>query len=164
MRKALVWSVIPLMATGATFLASGVATAADSADRVTKSYETTLTGEAEVAPGDPDGRGKYFQTTSGDQLCYTLRVVRIRPATAAHIHEAPPGVAGPVIVTLLPPDREGVAECITAVPDSADTTLTLSKSELAGIKATASDYYVNVHNYQYPGGAVRGQLRVNDGD
>lgn len=138
--------------------------ATDSVDRVAKSYETTLTGEAEVEPGgDPDGRGKYFQTTSGDQLCYTLRVVRIRPATAGHIHEAPPGVAGPIIVTLLPPNREGVADCITAVPDESDTELTLSESELADIKAMPSDYYVNVHNKPYPAGAVRGQLQVNSG-
>ncbi len=161
MRKAFVWFVAPLLATGAAVLSAGAAMATDSVDRVAKSYETTLTGEAEVNPGgDPDGRGKYFQTTSGDQLCYTLRVVRIRPATAAHIHEAPPGVAGPVIVTLLPPNREGVADCITAVPDESDTTLTLSESELADIKAMPSDYYVNVHNIPYPAGAVRGQLQV----
>ncbi|SRR6266508_4825366 len=58
---------------------------------------TTLLGANEVpGPGDPDGTGTaVLRLNAGqEQICYTLEVSRIAPATAAHIHVAPVGVAG----------------------------------------------------------------------
>jgi len=111
-----------------------------------------LTGAAEVpGPGDSDGRGKarvYNDKDEPDIICVDLRVRDIDRATLAHIHKAPVGVAAPSVVTLTAPigGRSRACEEITAVL-------------VADILANPQDYYVNVHNADFPAGAVRGQLR-----
>lgn len=111
----------------------------------------TLTGASErPGPGDPDGTGTARVTVNAGQglVCYELRVANIAPATAAHIHEAPASSAGPVRVTLNAPTGGMSSGCATVSREFA--------KELA---ADPSDYYVNVHNAEYPAGAVRGQLQ-----
>ncbi|MGH3328176.1 MAG: CHRD domain-containing protein [Streptomycetales bacterium] len=124
-----------------------------------------LTGAQEApGPGDPDGSGwfGYGLSLSQGVLCYALTVEDIAPATAAHIHIAPPGVAGPIVVTLETPSDGDSSGCIRAVPDAAQTpanaALVLTRSELNGIATNPGGYYANVHNAEFPAGAVRGQL------
>lgn len=114
-------------------------------------FRTTLTGAAEVPPGDPDGSGTATITINYGQarLCWEIQVKGITlPATAAHIHEAPAGVAGPVVVPLSAPDASGFASGCT----------TVDRGELKEIIQHPEEYYVNVHNADYPPGALRGQL------
>ena len=138
--------------------------------------EATLDGRSEVATdatdrrivGDPDGSGEAYvfgidaNTTT---LCYVLTVEGIAPATAAHIHEGARGENGPVVVNLAAPADGNAADCIAEdrvlpngspafVRDAQGNRLTT----VAEILANPEDYYVNVHNAEYPGGAVRGQL------
>jgi len=112
----------------------------------------TLTGEAEVpGPGDPDGLGSaiIFLNRGPRTLCYEIEVSNIDTATAAHIHRGREGVAGPVVVNLNPPNAMGVSSgCVTNV----------SPALLRQIREMPRDFYVNVHNAAFPGGAVRGQL------
>ena len=69
--------------------------------------ETTMTGAAErPGPGDPDGSGaaKFTLNQGQGEICYQLSVSGITlPATAAHIHVAPPSDPGPVVVPLNAP-------------------------------------------------------------
>ena len=108
-----------------------------------------MTGEQEVpGPGDPDGFGSATVILiPPDTICYTLTAQGIAPANAAHIHEGPPGVAGPVVVPLAPPTYGVSGGCTSADPEL-----------VADIAANPSNYYVNVHNEPYPLGAIRGQL------
>ena len=111
---------------------------------------TTLTGAAEVpGPGDPDGTGTASLTLNHGQgeICFELTVTGIAPATAAHIHFAPVGVAGPVVVPLTPPTSGSSSGCVSADRDL-----------VKAIIQNPENYYVNVHNAQYPAGALRGQL------
>src|SRR2546430_17394006 len=65
-----------------------------------------LTGTAVVpGPGDPDGSGFAAITLNSGQglVCFDLAVADISPSTAAHIHKAAAGSAGPVAVSMLPP-------------------------------------------------------------
>ena len=112
---------------------------------------TTLTGAEEVpGPGDPDGTGFAAVTVNPGQgvLCYELSVSGIAlDDTAAHIHEAPFGEAGDVVVPLQAPADGSSGGCI-------DVGRALAKD----ILKNPADYYVNVHNAEYPAGALRGQL------
>jgi len=123
----------------------GSATAASAANVFT----TTLSGAEEVPnAGDPDGSGfaVVVAVPEAGLVCYAVVVFGIAPATAAHIHEARAGVAGPVVVPLDAPSRGASGGCIANAEEAAD------------IAADPSDYYVNVHNPEFPGGALRGQL------
>ena len=111
---------------------------------------TALTEEAEVpGPGDPDGSGFATVTVNPGQrvICYELSVSGIASATGAHIHEAPPGAAGRVVVDLEPPTDGSSSGCVE-----------VSRALAKDILKNPSDYYVNVHNAEYPAGALRGQL------
>ena len=129
--------------------------------------ESALDGRAEVGPdnriaGDPNGAGEvYVFGIDGDPetLCYVLTVDKIEPATAAHIHKAGAGENGDVVVNLAAPGDGNAADCL-----SEDETLPSGAAAFPGdttvaeILADPEEYYVNVHNADYPGGALRGQL------
>lgn len=109
-------------------------------------FTTDLTGAAEApGPGDPDGSGTaHVRVNPGQQeVCWTIEVSDIAPVAAAHIHAAPAGAPGPVVVPLLPFS----AGCVDVDRDLA----------LAIIRDPAA-YYVNVHTGDFPAGALRGQL------
>jgi hypothetical protein len=119
-----------------------------------------LNGEQETAPADPDGHGFFTYSIEGDTLCYALTVRDIATAGASHIHVGDRGVPGPIVVGLQAPATGSSAGCITAVPDTTpNTTAVLTRSELAGIVSDPGHYYANVHNAEFPAGAIRGQLK-----
>lgn len=109
-----------------------------------------MSGAVEVpGPGDPDGSGTAIFTLNQGlgMVCWELTVENIDPAAAAHIHRAPTGQAGPVVVTLSAP-TEGTSSGCAEV----DSALVME------IRQYPEMFYVNVHNAAYPAGAVRGQL------
>ena len=120
-----------------------------------RKLETTMTGAAECNAsgtcnlGDPDGTGtaKIVVNYGQKRICYELVVSGIATATAAHIHFAPVGVAGAVVVPLGAPSDGDSSGCV-------DVSAELAKNILKNPAA----YYVNVHNADFPSGAIRGQL------
>ena len=111
---------------------------------------TTLTGAAEIpGPGDPDGTGTAQITLNHGkgEVCYELTVDKIAAANAAHIHEGAVDKAGPPIVDLMPPTNGSSKGCIS-----------LDKEKVKLVMQSPENYYVNVHNAEFPDGAVRGQL------
>ncbi|HSL53016.1 MAG TPA: CHRD domain-containing protein [Pyrinomonadaceae bacterium] len=110
----------------------------------------TLTGAAEVpGPGDPDGTGtaKITLNPGKNQVCYELTVDKIAPANAAHIHSGAVDKSGPPVVTLTPPANGSSKECAP-----------LDQEKIMDIIKNPGNYYVNVHNAEFPNGALRGQL------
>lgn len=153
MRRVTVLAVIALLAVGlAAFGGAASAERLVGSDHGGRPLTAMLTGAAEApGPGNPDGNGWATITVNVGQgeVCWEINVSGITlPATAAHIHVAPVGVPGPVVVPLSAPDASGFASgCRNAARD-------LVKAILQNPAA----YYVNVHNADFPGGAVRGQL------
>jgi hypothetical protein len=129
----------------------GAFAVAQNADARGRPLSSALTGADEVpGPGDPDGSGEVVLTLNHGlgEVCFQLTVSDIAPATAAHIHVGPPGVAGPVVVGLTPPPTGGSSSgCVSADRDL-----------IKDIIQNPDAYYVNVHNAPFPAGAVRGQL------
>lgn len=114
-------------------------------------FRVRLVGNVEVPPGDIDGTGSaaFWLNPELKTVCWNIRVSNITlPAFAAHIHAAPAGATGSAVVTLSPPDASGTSRgCTTA-----------ERKLIRDIIRRPSQYYVNVHNNDFPGGAVRGQL------
>ena len=110
-----------------------------------------MTGEADVPAGDPVGTGEAtIRLRRGQgQICYSLEVQNITlPSVGAHIHHGGAGESGPIVVPLRQPGANGQSSgCAT-----------VSRAIVSQILANRSDYYVNVHTTDFPGGAVRGQL------
>jgi CHRD domain len=109
-------------------------------------FTTQLLGANEVPiTGDPDATGTAHIWVNQGQgsVCWSIEVANVDDIFAAHIHLAPAGVPGPVVVPLNP----YTGGCTT-----------VSKELAHAIITNPEAYYVNVHNPTYPGGAARGQL------
>jgi hypothetical protein len=106
--------------------------------------------DGEPGAGDRNGRGSFSGIFDGDTLCYGLTVANIGKPLSAHIHKAPKGENGDIVVTLKQPrtgDPGASSRCVAVDPAVADD-----------IRANPAGFYVNVHNEQFPNGAVRGQI------
>ena len=129
-----------------------------------------LNGEKEVSStgvegvGDLDGRGKAEVRiqVARQRACFDLSWSNIAAPSMAHIHEGDADTAGPIVVILfmtgdetvpgdqdLPDTLNGVSGCATGV----------EKTLLREINDNPREFYVNIHNNDFPAGAIRGQLR-----
>jgi hypothetical protein len=118
----------------------------------TMAFYTALSGANEVPPVAGMSSGAAYLTLSADmtELHYRLLVHDIHSITAAHIHEAPPGVNGPVVFPL------HMAGELFDPLNPVGGTLTPSLTQVATM--LAGDYYANVHTADHPSGAIRGQI------
>jgi len=129
-----------------------LALATTAADDV-RIFTASLSGAAEIpGPGDPDGSGAatiMLNFVQGE-VCWDIQVKGITlPASAAHIHQIDPATGfGGVVVTLSAPDAKGHASGCTSA----------SLELIKAIIKNPEGYYVNVHNSDYPAGALRGDL------
>jgi len=119
--------------------------------------EFTTKGPA-VGPGgrpqDEEGSGTAHVTliTSEDRFCYSLEASDIEPATKAHIHEGTAEESGPTVVKLDPPPEDRTSSGCTDV----------SPALLRKLLWKPERYYVDVHNKEFPHGAIRGQLSLTE--
>src|SRR6266545_5286317 len=119
-----------------------------------RQLSATLLGANEVPPADPDGSGQAGVSASDSRICWTVSWSDIATPTRGHIHQGVAGVNGPIVVPFfeapsgLPATLNSVSGCATDV----DTALVDS------IGDNPEGFYVNLHNTEFPGGAIRGQL------
>ncbi len=111
-----------------------------------------LDGANEVPKlGDPDGSGDFVAALNAEgRMCYEMEARGTDLITAAHMHEGAAGVAGGVAAPLITPQLGQRANACTEID--------------AGLAQRILDnpggFYVNLHNAEYPAGAIRGQLRI----
>jgi hypothetical protein len=141
---------IGVMGTCGLLAAMVPAAGVGAGERTRDTLVARLDGDQErPAPGDPDGRGVAVVKvdTEAGTICYRLTAKRIDPAVMAHIHVGVRGTSGPVVQDLLPPTDGKASSCVQNAALAEE------------LLEDPSEYYVNVHNSPYPGGAIRGQLR-----
>ncbi len=114
----------------------------------TISLNSTLAGNSS---GDPDGSGTASVTidTENGEVCYEIEVSDIDDPTMAHIHRGTAEETGGVAVNFNTPEN-GMSGCVTETDPEV----------IEEIIENPANFYVNVHNEEYPGGAVRGQLEI----
>jgi hypothetical protein len=136
----------------AALVVSGVATAGKGGRPLT----TALTGAAErPVLGDPDATGQAtVRLNQGrGEVCFDVSWADVAGEVfAAHIHVAPAGSPGPIVVPLFSGSFAGTDELSDCVHG-------IDRSLIKAIRKDPSAYYVNVHSMPgFEGGAIRGQL------
>ena len=135
-------------------------------------FRAHLSGDQEVPPVETNATGQAtFQLSrDGESLSYRLIVANIENVRMAHIHRAPAGANGPVVVWLYPSGPP--AQVIPGRTDGILQTGIITKDNLVGqleglelsdlVKLMKDgETYVNVHTVQYPPGEIRGQISGN---
>jgi hypothetical protein len=130
----------------------GVATADDGG----RPLSTTLTGAEEAPlPGDPNASGRADLTFNQGQneVCFDISWADVDGTVfAGHIHIAPAGTAGPIVVPLFAGSFAGT-DAVSGCVEGVDADL------IKAIRQNPSAYYVNIHSQPgFAGGAARGQL------
>jgi len=115
-------------------------------------FTTALAGSNETPPNASPATGFAVLTLNDAQTQVTFHIQfsgLVGTETAAHLHHAPPGVAGPVVFGLpLGSPKNGVWP--------------VGPTEVAWL--TAGEIYVNIHSTSFPGGEIRGNLSASDND
>jgi hypothetical protein len=119
-----------------------------------------LTGSQEVPANSNPGFGNATVTfdAARQNVTVTITVANLgTPINNFHIHEAPAGTNGPVVVNLIGLGGKFENGVMTGTfPIAADVAQRMLQNP--------SSFYVNVHTTALPGGAVRGQLAFVTGN
>jgi len=134
-------------------LAGGAATAKKK--KVIK-LTSDLSGQQEVPPADPDGSGRadFKLKKKKKRVCYDISFSGIQEPFVAHIHPGAKGVNGPPLITLFED---------TAFLSPQKACVKAKKRDIKDIGKHPKRYYVNIHNDEFPAGAIRGQLKKRGG-
>jgi hypothetical protein len=108
-------------------------------------FVSNLDGAQEVGPtgSTATGTGSVIFDPATNNIIYRVQHTVVG-AVAGHIHQAPVGVNGPVIVPF------------TLVGQGASGTATLTSGQATDLQALG--LYMNIHSSTFPGGEVRGVL------
>jgi hypothetical protein len=133
-------------------------------------FSALLSGTEQVPQTNTPAYGvALFEVQPGGAAVrYRLSVFDITDVMMAHIHIAPPGQNGPVVVWLYPaaPPPRLIPGVTSGVLGEGTFTAANFMGPLAGQPMSAlitamvgGTAYVNVHTRAYPGGEIRGQIR-----
>lgn len=135
--------IIQIFAKAALVLGFGIASCGVSA----QSMKVTLTGAQEVPPVMTSASGVGVIMVSPDGSISGTITTTGMDGTMAHIHEAPMGQNGPVIVSFTK-----TADHVWSAPTGAK----LTEAQLQSLKS--GNLYLNVHSATNKPGEIRAQL------
>jgi hypothetical protein len=135
-------------------------------------FRAHLSGDQEVPQRETKARGEaVFQLSKdGLELSYKIIVANLDNISMAHIHVAPAGTNGPVVVWLYPPAPPAILKPGTTngilqsgVIRKANLVGSLAGHELSDLVDLMANEgtYVNIHTSQFPAGEIRGQISGN---
>ena len=113
-----------------------------------QSMKVTLAGSQEVPPVTTSASGTGSIMVSPDGSVSGSVTTAGVDGTMAHVHEAPMGQNGPVIIPFTK-----TADSVWTVPAGAK----LTDAQLQSLKS--GNLYINVHSAANKGGEIRGQLK-----
>ena len=157
---------------GAAVAAALLISATPSSAQVVNMIATLSGGEETTAtPGvlgiltGAVGTATVAVDATNEEIAVTLKLFNFATGTTAgHIHVAPRGVAGPVVINFpIPAGRTGDlpltfrlgASSFVARPEIGILTMADAIQAIVGGSA-----YVNIHTSEFPAGEIRGQLTV----
>ena len=127
-----------------------------------RTFTLTLSGDVGPVAGDPDGSGTArISVNPGTQtVCYEIAVAGIAEPVepgpgigAGHIHFGSVTETGDIAVDL-DTDFQPTADGFAASGCEED----VDRDLLVDILMNPENYYLNIHNEEFPGGALRAQL------
>lgn len=129
-------------------------------------FQADLTGAGEFPARSTAAVGTVGVYVNGNTVDYTIEVHGIGNVTGAHIHSGAAGSNGSIRIALYP----GPGNNFTTPSGAVDGVLisgSFNSSQVTGVtyeellnQMRAGTAYANVHTTQYPGGEIRGQVRV----
>jgi len=128
--------------------AAGFSLAAHAAPASSDEIRVALSGGQEIPPVTTSASATGVINVGADRSVRGSVTVSGVSPTAAHIHEAPPGKNGPIVIPLAQ-----TGDNVWSLPDGAKFTEAQFESYKAG------NLYYNVHSTAYKGGELRGQIK-----
>jgi hypothetical protein len=125
-----------------------------------QTFGAVLTGSQESPPTTSPGFGNFTGTFDATRttMTMTLTVANLgAPISGFHIHEKAAGSPNGAIVI----NMQGLGG--TFVNNKMTGTFPVAADIAARMIANPSNFYVNVHTTQFPGGAIRGDLAITSG-
>jgi hypothetical protein len=110
--------------------------------------KVTLSGDQEIPPVTTSGSGTGTITVGEDKSVSGKVTISGMTAMVAHIHEAPAGSNGPIIIPLTK-----TSDTVWVVPAGAK----LTDAQYASYKA--GNLYYNFHTEAHKSGEIRGQIK-----
>jgi hypothetical protein len=137
----------------------------DGVDQNECKFEVPLQASQEVPPTTSSASGRAEVEIEGNEIEFEVRIDN--PAresfTAGHIHRAPRGSNGGVVRFLFPNVPQNEEFEAKGFPNGESLKVegegSIAPALAAEICAQPQLFYVNFHTTQFPGGAIRGQLR-----
>lgn len=106
------------------------------------------------------GTGTATFEDDGAKIEYAISVTGLTAVNGAHIHLGAAGVNGPIIINLLNPvTAGGAANGVIATGTITNVNNANVSLDSLRVLFNNGNAYVNVHTTQFPGGAIRDQVR-----
>lgn len=153
-------------ALAAAVLLAFFGTACNDATEDQSVLQASLAGANEVPPRPTGATGTAGFLVEGTTVSYSIEVGGITNITGAHIHRGGAGVNGPIVVSLFPGGRTNFTTATAAVSGIlGQGSFTAAEVQVGTFDQLLSDMrsgnaYANVHTTAFPGGEIRGQVRV----
>ena len=134
-------------------------------------FRADLSGSNEVPARATAASGTAGFTFDGTTVRYSVEVDDLSRTFMGHIHSAPAGVNGPIRVWLWPSTTPGAGPEVsftdkTVIAEGSFTAANVTGNAFDALinEMRNGNSYVNFHSTTYPGGEIRGQVRLVDVD